>query len=203
MDAPYFCLGSTQTVSLNSWCLIPHQTLLLGILDRRVLLLERLFPGQLHYRLEYILMLVDSAACWVPPESAVPQTLYGAVHFCSFGDILSSSLLHRAKHCTAEGGDHSLAKIGLAGDHREGDEDDEALAEAVLDDQVVELGEVGGALCEEEVGGVGGEVEEDEEGEEEAGAAGQPGSRGEGAGKGQHLVDEIFRVMLMFFGVHV
>ena len=114
------------------------------------------------------------------------------MHFCS-GDTLISlaSLLHRTKYGTAEGGDHPLTEVGLAGNHREGDEDDEALAEAVLDHQVVELGEVGGALRKEEVGGVGDEVEEDEEGEEEAGAAGQPGSRGKGAGEGQHLVDEI------------
>ena len=120
-------------------------------------------------------MLVVSAVGY-PLNQQFLNTYRGAFASLQFGDFLSSSLLHRAKHCTAEGGDHSLAKVGLAGDHREGDEDDEALAEAVLDDQVVELGEVGGALCEEEVGGVGGEVEEDEEGEEEAGAAGQPGS---------------------------
>ena len=54
--------------------------------------------------------------------------------FCS-GDtlILSASLMHRTKYSTAEGRDHSVAEVGLAGNHREGDEDDEALAEAVLD----------------------------------------------------------------------
>ena len=103
----------------------------------------------------------------------------------------SSSLLDRTKYCTAERGDHAITKVGLAGDHCEGDEDDEALAEAVLDHQVVELGEVGGALCKEEVSGVGGKVEEDEEGEEETGAAGQPGSRSKCAGEGQHLVNKI------------
>ena len=41
--------------------------------------------------------------------------------------------MHRTKYSTAEGGDHSVAEVGLAGNHREGDEDDEALAEAVLD----------------------------------------------------------------------
>ena len=51
---------------------------------------------------------------------------------------------------------------------------------------------MGGALCKEEVSGVGGEVEEDEEGEEETGAAGQSGSRSKCAGEGQHLVNKIY-----------
>ena len=51
---------------------------------------------------------------------------------------------------------------------------------------------MGGALCKEEVSGVGGKVEEDEEGEEETGAAGQTGSRSKCAGEGQHLVDQIY-----------
>ena len=62
------------------------------------------------------------------------------MHFCSgYTLLLSSSFLHRTKYGTAEGGDHSLTEVWLAGDHCEGDEDDEALAEAVLDHQVVEL----------------------------------------------------------------
>ena len=69
-------------------------------------------------------------------ESAVSQTCFRIqfVFFCS-GDILvlSASLMHRTKYSTAEGGDNSVAEVGLAGNHREGDEDDEALAEAVLD----------------------------------------------------------------------
>ena len=84
------------------------------------------------------------------------------MHLCSADTLIfSASLLHRTKYGTAEGGDHPLTEVGLAGNHCEGDEDDEALAEAVLDHQVVELWEVGGALRKEEVGGVSGKVEED------------------------------------------
>ena len=46
-----------------------------------------------------------------------------------------------------------LAQIRLAGDHGGRHEDDEALAEPVLDHQVVELREVG-AFGKQEVGGV-------------------------------------------------
>ena len=61
--------------------------------------------------------------------------------------------MHGTKHGAAERRDHPRAQIRLAGDHCERHEDDEALAEPVLDHQVVELREVG-AFGKQEVGGV-------------------------------------------------
>ena len=61
--------------------------------------------------------------------------------------------MHGTKHGAAERRDHPRAQVLLAGDHGEGDEDDEALAEPVLDHQVVELREVG-SFGKQEVGGV-------------------------------------------------
>ena len=65
----------------------------------------------------------------------------------------SALLLHGTKHGAAERRDHPRAQVRLAGDHGERHEDDEALAEPVLDHQVVELREVG-AFGKQEVGGV-------------------------------------------------
>ena len=81
------------------------------------------------------------------------MSVYMAICFHPRTCLPSALLLHGTKHGAAERRDHPRAQVRLACDHGERHEDDEALAEPVLDHQVVELREVG-AFGKQEVGGV-------------------------------------------------